>query len=252
MRTPTRRSMLVLRVPLATVDDDVVGGLLAGEHRRQHDAVVVDVRLVAEDRHREARLVLEDLLEAVHPGHAVADDDQASHDRDSVHGALDAHRRLLVVRLPRERVERALRHLVRVGLGVVERHEDLPRRHRLGDPQLDAAHAAAARHHVHLVLRLQAQRPRVARVHLHPGVRRQPLEDRHLAGLGARVPVLDGAAGVEDERELGVRLLGKRLPVRRDQLGLAVVVLERARLVEPPRSAPAPVAPAGNGHWMPP
>ena len=31
---------------------DVVGGLLAGEHRRQHDAVVVDVRLVAEDRDR--------------------------------------------------------------------------------------------------------------------------------------------------------------------------------------------------------
>ncbi len=68
---------VVLRVPLATVDDDVVGGLLAGEHRRQHDAVVVDVRLVAEDRHGEARLVLEDLLEAGHPRHAVADDDQA-------------------------------------------------------------------------------------------------------------------------------------------------------------------------------
>ncbi len=32
------------------LSDDVVGGLLAGEHRRQQDAVVVDVRLVAEHR----------------------------------------------------------------------------------------------------------------------------------------------------------------------------------------------------------
>jgi hypothetical protein len=72
---------VVFLIPVEPVDDDVVGRLLAGEHRREHDAVVVDVGLVAEDRHREARLVLEDLLEAVHPGHAVADDDQPLHTR---------------------------------------------------------------------------------------------------------------------------------------------------------------------------
>ncbi len=79
MRTPTRRSMSLLAIPLERIDDDVVGGLLAGEHRRQHDAVVVDVRLVAEDGDVELRLVLEDLLEAGHAGHAVADDDQSLH-----------------------------------------------------------------------------------------------------------------------------------------------------------------------------
>ena len=41
---------VVAAIPLERVDDDVVGGLLAGEHRRQHHAVVVDVRLVAEHR----------------------------------------------------------------------------------------------------------------------------------------------------------------------------------------------------------
>ena len=49
MRTPTRRSMSLLLIPLERVEHDVVGGLLAGEHRREQDAVVVDVRLVAED-----------------------------------------------------------------------------------------------------------------------------------------------------------------------------------------------------------
>jgi hypothetical protein len=66
-------------IPLDWVDDDVVGRLLAGQHRRQHDAVVVDVRLVAEDGHLIARLVLQDLLQARHPGHAVADDYKPLH-----------------------------------------------------------------------------------------------------------------------------------------------------------------------------
>ena len=70
---------LVALVPLDRVDDDVVGRLLARQHRRQHDPVVVDVRLVAEHRHLEPRLVLEDLLQAVHPRHAVADHHQSLH-----------------------------------------------------------------------------------------------------------------------------------------------------------------------------
>ena len=35
-------------VPLAGIDDDLVEALVAGEHARQHDAVVVDMRLGAE------------------------------------------------------------------------------------------------------------------------------------------------------------------------------------------------------------
>ena len=42
-------------IPVDVVKHDLVGGLLAGEHRRKHDAVVVDVRLVAEDRDLEIR-----------------------------------------------------------------------------------------------------------------------------------------------------------------------------------------------------
>jgi hypothetical protein len=38
----------VLGVPLQRVEDDLVEGLLAGQHRRQQDAVVVGVRLGAE------------------------------------------------------------------------------------------------------------------------------------------------------------------------------------------------------------
>src|SRR6476620_3911129 len=56
-------------------------------------------------------------------------------------GSLDAHRRLLVVGFAGKRVERALRHLVRVRLDVVEGNEELSRRDRLGDPDLDAGHA---------------------------------------------------------------------------------------------------------------
>ena len=69
----------VLSIPLEPVDHDVVGVLFAGEHRREQHAVVVDVRLVAEDRDVEARRVLQDLLEARHAGHAVADHHQLLH-----------------------------------------------------------------------------------------------------------------------------------------------------------------------------
>ena len=68
----------VLAVPLERVQRDLVGRLLAGQHRRQQDAVVVDVGLVAEDRDVELRRVLQDLFDAGHAGHAVADDDQRS------------------------------------------------------------------------------------------------------------------------------------------------------------------------------
>jgi hypothetical protein len=64
-------------VPCARVEHDVVHRLLAGQHGRQQDAVVVTVRFGAE--HGDAVHVgcqLEQLLDGPHARHAVADDDQ--------------------------------------------------------------------------------------------------------------------------------------------------------------------------------
>ena len=69
----------MLLIPLERIDDDVVRRLFTGEHGGQQHAVVVHVRLVAEHRDGELRRVLQDLLHARHPGHAVADDDQPLH-----------------------------------------------------------------------------------------------------------------------------------------------------------------------------
>ena len=70
---------VVALVPFDRVERDVIRRLLAGQHRREQDPVVVDVCLVAEDRHVEPRRMLEDLLHAGHACHAVADDDQPVH-----------------------------------------------------------------------------------------------------------------------------------------------------------------------------
>src|SRR5438477_13043934 len=59
------------------MNDDVIELLLAGEHRRQHDTVVVDARLGPEHRH-----VIavggpgEELIEHAPSRHAVADNDK--------------------------------------------------------------------------------------------------------------------------------------------------------------------------------
>ena len=68
---------------------------------------------------------------------------------------------------------------------------NLSRRDGLGQAELDVAHAAAARDDVDTIVGLEAQHARVARVHLDPGVRRQPLENRDVGRLGAGVPVLE-------------------------------------------------------------
>ena len=67
------------RVPVGPVQHDVVGLLLAGQHRRQQDAVVVAARLGAEHGDGEAvgDAELEQLLDGAHAGHAVADHHQA-------------------------------------------------------------------------------------------------------------------------------------------------------------------------------
>jgi len=77
----------VLGVPLVIVEDDVLDGHLAGEHRREQDAVVVRVRLAAEN----GDLVviggdLQQLLERAHARHAVADHHQLllAHFRNSI------------------------------------------------------------------------------------------------------------------------------------------------------------------------
>ncbi len=48
--SPERKRDAMLRVPGVIVDDDVLKGLFARQHRRKHDAIVIDARLGAEHR----------------------------------------------------------------------------------------------------------------------------------------------------------------------------------------------------------
>ncbi len=67
----------VLDIPAVAMDDDFLVLLLAGEHGREHDAVVIDARLGVKDRDLVAAArVLEEMLEHAPRGHAVADDDE--------------------------------------------------------------------------------------------------------------------------------------------------------------------------------
>jgi hypothetical protein len=67
----------IVRIPVLAVDDDVLEGLLAGQQRGQHDAVVVHPRFRAEDGDAEpVRIAGEDFLDGPATGHAVADDDE--------------------------------------------------------------------------------------------------------------------------------------------------------------------------------
>ena len=62
-----------LGIPVTRIQDDLFYRLLAGQHRRQHDAVVVGLRLVAEYRDVvEIGCRAEQLFQGAHPGHAVA------------------------------------------------------------------------------------------------------------------------------------------------------------------------------------
>ena len=68
----------VVDVPTVSMDDDLIEGLLAGQDRRQHDAIVIDARLGVEDRD----LVgfgsgFEQFFQGAPRRHAVADDDEA-------------------------------------------------------------------------------------------------------------------------------------------------------------------------------
>src|SRR5690606_9457851 len=64
----------VVGIPVEIIEHDLGQAHLAGKHRREHDAVVVAVRLGAEDG--DVVLlghVLEQFFQGLHPGHAVAD-----------------------------------------------------------------------------------------------------------------------------------------------------------------------------------
>ena len=64
-------------VPGVVMDDDVLELLFAGQHRRQHDAVIVDARLGAEDGDVVAAWgSREQLLEQAAGRHAVAENDE--------------------------------------------------------------------------------------------------------------------------------------------------------------------------------
>src|SRR6185503_18492731 len=104
---------------------------------------------------------------------------------------------LLVVGFPRDGIESVLRHLIYVGFSEMEWHEHLAGRGDLSEPQLNLAHAAAARYDVHRIVAAQSELFRVARIHFEPGPRRKPFENRNLASLGARVPMFHGPASVQ-------------------------------------------------------
>ena len=92
--------------------------------------------------------------------------------------ALYAHGALLVVRFARDGIERALRHLVGVALDKVKRQEDLARRDDFGNAQFHSAHTTARRNHFNAIVGFQVQISRIAWIHLEPGARRHPLQDR--------------------------------------------------------------------------
>src|SRR5579864_2645800 len=62
----------VLLVPIETVQDDVVTGLFAGQHRGQQDAVIVHMRLIAKDRDLKLGRVPQNLFHTCDSGHSIS------------------------------------------------------------------------------------------------------------------------------------------------------------------------------------
>ena len=83
----------VVGIPGLVVDHDIREGLLAGQHRREHDPVVVHPRLGPEDGDLVAvRIALQHLLHRPAAGHAVADDNQLFLGHRRVHSRAAAQR----------------------------------------------------------------------------------------------------------------------------------------------------------------
>ena len=70
---------VVALIPVETVENDILIRFFTCQHRRQQDAVVVDVSLVAEDRDVELRRVPHNLLDASHSRHPISDDHKLFH-----------------------------------------------------------------------------------------------------------------------------------------------------------------------------
>src|SRR2546423_2802774 len=145
---------------------------------------------------------------------------------------LNTHRTLFVIRFTRNRIECALGDLIGIGFDKVERHEDLSWPDDLCNPEFQVLNSPPPRDDVHAIMWLQLQRVRIARIHFQPHIRRHALKDRNLPRLGSRVPMLDGAPGVEYEWELSIRLLGKWLPLDTEELGFAIISLELTVSIE--------------------
>src|SRR3546814_6366208 len=71
------RGAAIVGIPGGIVDHDIVEAFLAREHGGEHDAVVIDARFSAEDRHAvTCGIAREQFLDRAAAGHAVADDDE--------------------------------------------------------------------------------------------------------------------------------------------------------------------------------
>ena len=79
----------MLGIPGIVVDHDVFHGLLAGQHGRQQDAVVIAVRF--RPKHGDVVFVgvqLEQFFQGSHPSHAVADQHELFFHRHYLNHAL--------------------------------------------------------------------------------------------------------------------------------------------------------------------
>ena len=80
---------IVVAVPVFRVEDDLLDRLLARQHRRQQDAVVIDVRLGPEHRDLiKVRGAFDQMLQRANARHAVADDDESLFGREVEHDRL--------------------------------------------------------------------------------------------------------------------------------------------------------------------
>jgi hypothetical protein len=75
-RVAGKEANAIAVIPFAGIDDDLVDALVARKDAREHDAIIVDVRLGSEhgDAVAPPVFVLEQLLDRTHAGHAVTDD----------------------------------------------------------------------------------------------------------------------------------------------------------------------------------
>src|SRR3954463_14082581 len=135
---------------------------------------------------------------------------------------LDAHGAELELGDLAHRVDLVDRQQVRRRLAEVERHEARPRRVAVRQPRarLDRPAPRADPDEVAVG---DAHRLRVARVHVDVRLGLDRVERERAPRHRARVPVLEQAARVEDERVLLARQLLGRQPLRADEVRLAVV-----------------------------